>query len=148
MKVLLITIALLFTVNIYSQEGLNKSEVVTTELEYQFLTEVYPNMKIPALMDGYRLDPFYKSNTEDFDISYELLVKDKNNELRAVFITITKIKKKDDKKEYLCLPINNPILFKKFWEHQYYKLGMSMTAIYDISNTALLSRFFDATYNK
>lgn len=146
MKKITIAFFMLLTTIGFSQNDLKSSEVKTTYEEYNFLTERYGLEDGYSMMEGYELQDFMESTLEKFNFNYKLLVENSTKNVKAVFITLTKIKKKEDKIRYLCMPINNANLLEKF-NSETTGLGVSMSIALDDLNQALISKLIDEKFN-
>lgn len=129
-----------------NKNEIKSSNVKTTYEEYNFLTERYGYDDKVEMLEGYELQDFFELTLEKFNFNYKLFVEVNNGKTKAILITITKIKKKDDKVRYLCMPINNGTLFKKF-NSEAEGLGVSMTLVFEALNKALLSKLIDEKIN-
>lgn len=93
-------------------------ETSTTVDEYNFLTKGIRELKEKGLdvkKDGYSLEVFFSTipKINKRETFYELsALKDKNNEVKAIGITI-QYGTGTGAMYYLCYPINNPELLKK-----------------------------------
>ena len=146
MKNILLLVALLTSPLIHSQPDLNKSEVITSQVEYTFLTQTYPYADEVVMLPGYEFKEFMNITAKKFNFQYKLLIHSESKEIRATLIIITKYKSKKDKKRYLCLPINNVTLFKDFY-NQMLKLGPTSSMALEAISTTLLAKFIDNKYN-
>jgi len=143
MKKLLLAILLFPTLN-FAQE-----KISTSEEEYKYLTE---GLKIQQqtgtdLKSGYELEKIKEVNSNGFIINYSYFNHISSNETRALSIILTKEKDKKDKVVYLCLPIDNSDLFKRFCEETD-KLGLSMKMYFDYSIYMMLSKAINKIKNK
>ena len=146
MKIITLTFFMLITISGFSQNEIKSSSIKTTYEEYNFLTERYGLEDNVTMLNGYELQDFTEMTLEKFNYNYKLFVELKTKNVKAIFITITKIKKKDDKVKYLCMPINNGALFNKF-QVETQGLGISMSMSFEALNKALLSRLIDEKFN-
>jgi len=146
MKLIALTFTVVITMAGFSQNEIKPSTVATTYEEYNFLTEQYGIEENATMLDGYELQNFVDMTLEKFNFNYKLFVELKTGNVKAVFITITKSKKKDDKVRYLCMPINNRILFNKF-SLETEVLGISMSMSFEKLNKALFSKLIDEKFN-
>lgn len=142
MKRLLLLIALIVGNTLFSQENTNK--VMTTEAEYRYLTTTYAKLDNAEMLEGYSLEDFYQNNNGTFYFDFKRFVKD--GKTKAILMKVTKVKRKDDKVRYLCMPINNLSLFKKFYT-EYESIGPSMSLALDKINLLLLMQVIDNSYN-
>lgn len=117
------------------------SQISTTQEEYTFLTEEYPETQ--KVKEGYTLDQLFEAPEGNFVITYMLLKETATGNTKAAFIKITKNKSKE---RYLCLPFNNQQLMADYLQ-QSQKLGVSMTMIYHAANDGLLSSLLNQTLN-
>lgn len=125
----------------------NKKEIKTTDKEYQFLTEGYSSDDSIKLLEGYELKQLSEEVFEDkYAYNYKLLVDSKTQNVKAIFIKITKTKTSDDKIKNLCMPINNITLFKIF-DKETRNLGVNIGYNFSTSNFTLVSKFIDNIYN-
>lgn len=143
MKKLLLAI-LLFPILNFAQE-----KISTTDEEYKYLTE---GLKIQQetgtdFKSGYQLEKIKEVNSNGFVINYSYLNHIESKKTKAVSIILKKEKDKKDKVFYLCLPLNNAELLKKFILDTD-KLGLSMKTHYDLSMAAILSNSIDQLKNK
>lgn len=138
-------ITLLFTLFIciasYAQE-----EVKTTYEEYKFLSESYAYQDNVKMLEGYELKPLLEETKDIYNFNFKRFVHTESGKTQAIFVTITKIKKKEDKIVYLCMPINNPELFAQY-NNRVYGLGATMYDYYNILNRELVMSLFHQTYN-
>ena len=144
MKKILFLLALTFSGFVFSQE-----QISTTEEEYNYLTQGY-KISLETGSDfkkGYELKKIEEDVYFSFKITYSLLIHSESKKTKAVLITIIKEKDKKDKEEYLCLPINNDKLFKKFTDKTD-ELGASMKYYFDNSTYKILSKLIDKIANK
>lgn len=142
MKRLLLLIALIVGNTLFSQENTNK--VMTTEAEYRYLTTTYAKLDNAEMLEGYSLEDFYQNNNGTFYFDFKRFVKD--GKTKAILMKVTKVKRKDDKVRYLCMPINNLSLFKNFYT-EYESIGPSMSLALDKINLLLLMQVIDNSYN-
>lgn len=146
MRTITLLFFMLFTIIGFSQKMVKSSDVKTTYEEYNYLTERYGLEDNATMLNGYELQNFMDVTMGKFNYNYKLFVETNSEKTKAVFITITKIKKKDDKIRYLCMPINNGELFKQFISETE-NLGISMSMGLDALNKALLSKLIDEKFN-
>lgn len=147
MKQLAIIIAMmLLSFSAISQTEIIASDTKTTYQEYQFLTTTLENSDDPSVPDGYSFKDFKEITIDDFNFNYRLYVENSSEKVKAISVVITKLKKKNDKKRYLCIPFNNSNLFEKFISDSE-KLGISMALKHDAISKLLLSVLFDYIYN-
>ena len=125
MKNYILILVLLTTGLAFSQVELKKSDIQTSDIEYQFLTEEYGSENNFAMLEGYHLEPFKNILIKQFVYDFQYFVQNNTNDIKAIFIKITKEKRNDNKLRYLCLPINNDRLFKKFAK-EYENLGLTI----------------------
>lgn len=144
-NIVLIILVLLSLIG-YSQTDLKKSEVKTTDEEYEFLTEHYTKENNFELLDGYELKPFGFFDYEKYRCESKFLVESKTKNVKALLFIITKEKENDDKVRYLCLPINNEELFKKF-KHKSEKVGLTMYEMVNYFSELMISTYFEQQYN-
>jgi hypothetical protein len=123
-----------------------KSDVKTTYEEYNYLTEVYPRSDNLKMLDGYALEDFFEFQIDKYNFAYKNFIKKETGEVKAVFIILSKLKKKEDKKRYICIPFNNSELFKRFYLDSV-SLGLSMGDGFDFTNSALLAILLDHYFN-
>jgi hypothetical protein len=98
------------------------------------------------MLEGYELHPLGVFDSENFSCEYKSLVEMKTKKEKAVLITISKKKEKDDKVRNLCLPINNEVLFKKFMKNRD-NLGLTIGAVFDYTGVSMLSAYIQKQYN-
>ncbi len=147
MKNILLFGFILSTLVAFGQDDLTKSNVKTTESEYNFLLVQYAKDKSTTILEGYELKPFAEKTSGDFYFNYQFLVELETENVKAVFIEITKVKSsKKDKVRYLCAPFNNPLLSTKF-NKDVQNLGTSMYFNFIDVNMNILGRFIDDRYN-
>ena len=136
----------LVTVMSYSQNDLKKSDIQTSTEEYRFLTEKYVGKHNGLLIEGYQLEPFAVLNSEKFNCDYKFFIESETKKVKAIFITITKKRNNEDKVRYLCLPLNNEVLFKKFVKN-IEKLGLTMGTIFTDTGALMVSSYIEQHYN-
>ncbi|WP_228853284.1 hypothetical protein [Aegicerativicinus sediminis] len=129
-----------------SQNSIKKSDVKTTVDEYNFLTEAYTKENNFELLDGYILESFGIFEYEKFHCESKLLIELGTKNVKAVLFVISKEKENDDKVRYLCLPINNDALFKKFID-SYGKLGISMHGMLTWFAHSIISNHIQQKFN-
>lgn len=141
-------ISFLFFISLfgYSQSVLNESDIKTTDVEYEFLTEKYALGNDSVMLKGYELKPFGGYDYEKFHCESKLLVESKTKKVKALLLIISKEKKNDDKVRYLCLPINNDELFEKF-THDYEKLGLSIYGVLKWYGDSIKSSYVQQVFN-
>ena len=147
MKKILLFGFIISTLVAFGQDDLTKSNVKTTESEYNFLLMQYAKDKSITILEGYELKPFAEKTSGDFYFNYQFLVELETENVKAIFIEITKVKSsKKDKLRYLCAPFNNPLLTTKF-NKDVQNLESSMYfSLIDV-NMNILGRFIDDRYN-
>lgn len=145
-KTILITLFFIVSTTIYSQGLFNKSSVKTSYSEYNFLSEKMQNLDNVEMMPGYKLEPLYENTTGDFNYVYQLFIHEETQEVRAISIKLTKIKKKKDKVVYACLPFNNVELLNKF-SNKTASLGISMVLGFEAINKLMISYLLDEKFN-
>lgn len=124
----------------------NNKDVKTTDEEYEFLTMKYPTLN-NDLLEGYQLKPFIDEIIEEkYKYNYQLFVESETQNVKAVLITLTKLKNNDDKIKYLCMPLNNQELYTKF-KAAIINLGVNMGFYLDVSNFSLVAKIVDNRYN-
>ncbi len=147
MKLLLsISLAMLLGVSVMAQGQLKDSGVMTTTEEYNYLTQRLPNEDNAEMLEGYFFEDFLDKTFENYNYKYQLFKEVETGKVKAIFITITKFKKNDDKVRYLCMPINNKELFKQF-EFERNGLGLTMYGYFEALNSVLVSKFVDEHFN-
>lgn len=146
MKKVSTVILLLVTVISYSQNDLKKSDIETTDEEYRFLTEKYVGENNGLLQEGYQLESFVVLNSEKFNCDYKFFIESETKKVKAILITITKKRNNDDKVRYLCLPINNEVLFKKFVKN-IEKLGLTLGTMFIDTGALMVSSYVEQQYN-
>lgn len=143
----LIALLLFAAATITAQEiKIKASEVVTTYEEYNFLTERYGVMDDAEMLEGYELKPFFERSVGKFNYNYKLLLDVDKKQVKAVFIKITKIKKGDDKVRYICMPFNNPDLFRNYID-ELTSLGLSMYFGIEQNSYLMFESLMDYIYN-
>ena len=130
----------------YTQNDFKKSEVITTDKEYVFLTEHYGKENNFELLDGYELKSFGVFNYEKYRCESKFLVEFKTKNVKALLYIITKEKENNDKVRYLCLPINNEELFKKFTLKSE-KIGLMMNEMLVYFSELMISTYVEQFYN-
>jgi len=135
----LIALCLLSSI-IYSQ-----GKVSTTLEEYNYLTQGYALQLQNGgdMKAGYELVKYDEDSSVKFTMSYFLLKKMDSKKTQAVLIVL---KKGEDKIRYLCLPINNKDLFKKYGE-DVMNLGLSMSTMFEASLSRTLAKLLDEKLN-
>lgn len=146
MKKITLTIIMLISVFGFSQSAIKSTSVKTTYNEYSYLTERYGLEDNVKMLEGYEFKHLEEVTYGKFNYNYQLFIETETGKTKAVFITITKIKKNDDKVKYLCMPINNAELFKKFHDEAEL-LGVSMSIGFEGINQAILSKLIDSSFN-
>lgn len=122
-----ITLFLFFLSSIaFSQAEIKSSNVKTTNQEYDFLTQQYAEDNNVPMLPGYEFKALTERTMDNYNFNYRLFVESSTKNVKAVLITITKTKKSKEKVRYLCMPINNPDLYNKFFLAAEKKLGMTM----------------------
>ena len=101
MKKVSTVILLLVAVILYSQNDLKKSDLQTTNEEYNFLTETYKIKNNVEMLEGHELKPLGVLGNEEFNYDYQLFIEAKTKKVKAVCIIITK--KKKSNKKFLCI---------------------------------------------
>lgn len=143
---LIITLLILYTSFASSQETLSNSDVKTTFQEYIFLTETLENADDPKTPKGYKFEQFKETTIGSFNFNYRLYIEESTSDVKAVSVAITKLKKKQDKKRFLCIPFNNGKLLERFIKDAE-GVGPSMAINHDMVSKVLLSFLFDYIYN-
>lgn len=123
----------------------SQKQVTTTDEEYNYLTQGY---KVSLengsdLKKGYELQKFDEETYASFEYNYYLFIHSESKKTKAILVTITKDK---NKKEYLCIPINNEELFKKFIDKTH-EIGLNMKHYFNYSAYKLLSKSIDKLSN-
>lgn len=125
----------------------NNKDIKTTEEEYEFLTQKYSTLNNNYILNGYELKPFTEETIQEkYIYNYKLLVESNTKNVKAVLITITKLKSSDDKIKYLCLPLNNKELNNNYVKASV-QLGVNIGYYYDIANFSIASKILDNRYN-
>jgi hypothetical protein len=138
---------LMISSHLEQQYNLNNKDIKTTEEEYEFLTKKYSNLNNNYLLNGYELKPFTEETIEEkYIYNYKLLVELNTKNVKAVLITITKLKSGDNKIKYLCMPINNKELNKNYVKASI-KLGVNLGYYFALSNFSIVSKILDNRYN-
>jgi hypothetical protein len=103
--------------------------------------------RIKTTEEEYELKPFVEETIEDnYNFNYKLLVESKSQNVKAIFIKITKLKKNDNRIKYLCMPLNNKELSLEF-EKEANKTGVNMAYFFNASVFSILSKIVDDRYN-
>ena len=145
-KSIVLIILLFFTLIGYTQNDFKKSDVKTTDAEYEFLTEHYTKENNFELLDGYELKSFGVFDYEKYRCEAKFLVESKTKNVKALLHIITKEKENEKKVRYLCLPINNEELFKKFI-HKSEKVGLTMNEMLNYFSELMISSHLEQQYN-
>lgn len=143
-------LVLLSTFSFAQDQPVTKEKVVTTEEEYNFLTQGYAITKKTGgdIKAGYELKAATSQKFEEFEVSYSTFKHVQSNKVKAILIIVKKDKDKDDKIRYLCLPFNNPALLQDFWNTTE-DLGLSLGGILRFSLYKTLAEALnDLTNNK
>src|SRR5690606_27050427 len=96
------------------------SQVITTDEEYNYLTQGYP-LSLESgqdFKDGYELKEFNSITIKDYSYNLSYFIHSETNKVKAILIIAKKIKSGKDKVQYLCLPINSDKLFLKYIEEK------------------------------
>ena len=143
-----IVLSILLSLNLigYTQSDLKKSDVKTTDEEYEFFTEHYTKENNFELLDGYELKSFGFFDYEKYRCEAKFLVESKTKNVKALLYIITKVKENDNKVRYLCLPINNEELFKKFTLKSE-KIGLTMNEMLNYFSELMISSHLEQQYN-
>lgn len=95
-------------------------EISTTEEEYNYLTEGIRDQVLKGLdqkKDGYTLDKFYEAKSMSSDAVFHFYkFIDSANNIKAIGIIHKTPNSKITSGHYMCYPINNEKLYKKFWK--------------------------------
>lgn len=145
-KSIVLIILLFFTLIGYTQNDFKKSDVKTTDAEYEFLTEHYTKENNFELLDGYELKSFGFFDYEKYRCEAKFLVESKTKNVKALLYIISKEKENEKKVRYLCLPINNEELFKKFI-HKSEKVGLTMNEMLNYFSELMISSHLEQQYN-
>jgi len=138
---------LMISNHLEQQYNLNNKDIKTTEEEYEFLTQKYSNVNKNYLLKGYELKPFIEETIEEkYIYNYKLLVESNTKYVKAVLITITKLKSGDNKIKYLCMPLNNKELNKNYVKASV-NLGVNIGYFFDLANFSIASKILDNRYN-
>lgn len=138
---------LMISNHLEQQYNLNNKDIKTTEEEYEFLTQKYSNVNKNYLLKGYELKPFIEETIEEkYIYNYKLLVESNTKYVKAVLITITKLKSGDNKIKYLCMPLNNKELNKNYVKASV-NLGVNIGYFFDLTNFSIASKILDNRYN-
>jgi hypothetical protein len=142
MKKTFLFLTLLVSLISFSQEK-------TTNEEYNYLTEGYKiSLETGAdFKKGYELQKFEEDSYYAYKITYYLFIHSESKKTKAILITIVKDKDKKDKEEFLCLPMNNQELFKKFTDKTD-NLGLNMKHYFNYSICKILSKSIEKINNK
>ena len=113
-KVLSILLALL-CLSAFSQESSNPS-VPTTEEEYNYLTKGY---KIQAesgldMKKGYKIQDMGEWKEGSYGFQFKALIREQADELAGILVIVKSDTWSGVNTYYLCIPINNPDLMKKY----------------------------------
>ena len=131
----------------FSQVELKQSKIHTSHLEYQFLTEDYNNSENNSItLEGYHLHPLHNLSHKQLEYNFQLFVHDSTNNVKAILIKITNKKNDSNKLMYLCLPINNVLLFNRFAE-EYEKLGFNKGDFLDEMVSQSIESYIIQFYN-
>lgn len=130
----------------FSQVELKKSEIQTSDIEYYFLTEEYGSENNYSMLEGYHLEPLKKIPIKQFVYDFQFFVQNNTNDIKAIFIKIAKEKGINNKLRYLCLPINNDKLFKKFAK-KYESLGLTIGDYFEEIVTYSVENYITQFYN-
>ena len=130
----------------FSQVELKQSEIQTSDKEYQFLAEEYGFENNFAMLEGYHLQPSKKIPIKQFEYDFQFFIQNSTNNIKAILIKITKEKRNNSKLIYLCLPINNDILFKKF-AIEYENLGFTIGDYFEEIVTYSIENYITQFYN-
>ena len=122
------------------------SKVKTTYEEYNFLTKVYPNDDNKRMLDGYEFKPFFEKTIDKYNFNLKFFVEKETQNVKAIFIVATKMKKKEDKKRYLAIPLNNEKLFKVYKDSET-SIGLSMYSAYAALISEIFLKLLDNEYN-
>ena len=117
------------------------AQVQTTEKEYNYFTEEYPETK--TVLEGYTLEKVNEVPLDKYNYKYDLLIEEGSKEMKGMLIEITK----GNKERFLFLPVNNMPLYQKF-HSDVQGLGITMGIYLDFMNNALISKMIDEKYNK
>ena len=143
-----ITIFVMITsVLCFSQVELEQSEIHTSDIEYQFLTEKYNSKNNSLLLEGYHLHPLHNLSYKQLEYDFQFFVHDSTNNVKAILIKITNRKKNSEKLKHLCLPINNDLLFNRFAE-EYEKLGFNKGDFLDEMISQSIESYIIQFYNE
>ena len=138
---------LMISSHLEQQYNLNNKDIKTTEEEYEFLTQKYSIVNNNYLLNGYELKPFIEETIQEkYIYNYELLVESNTKNVKAVLITITKLKSGDNKIKYLCMPLNNKELNKNYVKASV-NLGVNIGYYFDLANFSIASKILDNRYN-
>ncbi len=124
----------------------NLAPITTTETEYNYLTNGYERdiENGREIKKGYELKTIFSRGNNDWKFTYESFMEIDTDNVKAILITITKLKK--DKTKYLCLPFNNQALFDKFMK-DYEGLGVTMGMMFDLTVFELLQQSLNSNLN-
>lgn len=133
------------------------AQVSTSEEEYNYLTKGLKIQEEAGLGDqvkkGYELTPLISDEHQNFKIDYFEFKNIAENKTKAILIKLTKVKSGTDKVAYLCMPINNKDLWKKFNYSVNPKsfdpsgLGSSQSEALGISLKRLFPLYLDKIHN-
>lgn len=138
---------LMISSHLEQQYNLNNKDIKTTPDEYEFLTKKYSTVNNNYLLNGYELKPFIEETIEEkYIYNYKLLVELNTKNVKAVLITITKLKNSDNKIKYLCMPLNNKELNKNYVKASV-NLGVNIGYYFDLANFSVASKILDNRYN-
>ena len=125
-----------------SPKILQTTKVILSEINFKSFREGH------TLYDT--LKPFLEEIIDEkYRYNYQLFVESDTQNVKAVLITMTKLKKNDDKTKYLCMPINNQELYDKY-KTATNNLGVTrvnMGFYLDVSYFSLVSKIVDDRYN-
>ncbi len=120
---------LLFTL-LFPLLAISQDKISTSEEEYNYLTQGYKlHLENGSdLKKGYvlnKVNEYIGGMDNQFNISHYYFIETESNKTKAILFIVKKEKGDKDKTKYLCLPINNNELFKKFRIDEV-NLGLSM----------------------
>jgi hypothetical protein len=130
----------------FCQTSLKESDVKTTIKEYDFLTKKYGSEDNFKMLDGYEFKSFFGMESENYSYNYKLFIESNTQKVKAILILVSKVKKGDNKIKYLCMPINNDVLFEKFI-NKAWNLGMTSMSGFFYTGSILLTKFINNQYN-
>ena len=152
MKKLFIAIVLMLPLFIFSQNATEEKKIVTSEDEYNYLTNGYKNSLLNGtdIKQGYQLEKIVeiKSKSTHYVFQeYKFIFKEDNSTRAILFVVYDEFEKDKSKIKYLCMPFNNVTLLLKYVQDEM-DLNKSMKEFYQGNMYQILSRSLNYRYNK